>query len=112
MTANIAAIAVLAGRITDALVSGRPTAELRRELATLETTQRRELATVAAKERARRTEAEAAEKEAQQVAADALVAEAEARLRERLSTLEPPAAPVTSGYRKASWRCTTIDPDV
>jgi uncharacterized membrane protein YccC len=92
--ANIAsAIASVAASITDALLAGRPTAELRRELAALEQRQRSEAAEAAAAEREARAVTEAEEQARQQAAVAGLVAEAEARVRQRLSALEPPVAP-------------------
>ena len=81
MNGHIAtAIAAVAASITDALLEGRPTAELRRELATLEQRQRREAADAAAAER-------------QAAATAALVAGIEERVRARVAGLEAPAAP-------------------
>ena len=99
MNGHIAtAIAAVAASITDALLDGRPTAELRRKLATLEQRQRREAADAAAAERQARAAAEADEQARQQAAAAALVLTAEARLHERLSALEAPTAPCIRRY--------------
>ena len=88
------AIAALAASINDALVDGRPTAEMRQELARLEQQQRREAAEAAQAERDRRAAAEAEEQARVEAAAAALVVEAEARLASRMATLAVPPAPV------------------
>jgi hypothetical protein len=94
MNGHIAtAIAAVAASITDALLDGRPTAELRRELATLEQRQRREAADAAAAERQARAAADAEEQARQEAAVAALVREIEGRVRARLAGLEAPAAP-------------------
>jgi uncharacterized membrane protein YccC len=87
------AIAALASRVTEALLEGRPTVELRCEMARLEQDQRREATERDAAERQAYDAAEAEEQVRQQAAATALVAEAEARLRQRLSALAAPVAP-------------------
>ncbi len=92
MNANITrAIAALASRVTEALLEGRPTADLRREMARLEQEQRREAAAAA---RQAREAAEAEEQARQEAAVAALVREIEDRVRERVAGLKAPAAPV------------------
>ncbi len=88
------AIAALASRVTEALLEGRPTADLRREMARLEQEQRREAAEAAAAERQAREAAEAEEQARQEAAVAALVREIDKRVRERVAGLEAPAAPV------------------
>ena len=88
------AIAAVTASIADALLDGRPTAELRRELAMLEQRQRREAAAAAAAERQARAAAEAEEEAAIHASAAELVAAAEDRLRRLLAPLELPASPV------------------
>jgi membrane protein involved in colicin uptake len=87
------AIASLASRIDGALLAGHDTRELRAELARLEQERRREAAEAAAAEREAREAAEAEERARQEAEVAALVAAAEARVRERIAALQPPDAP-------------------
>ena len=87
-----AAIASIAESIEAALVAGRPTAGLRRELATLEQWQRTEAAEAAAAERARRAEQEEQERAGIHVRASALLDEVRSRIASKMAPLALPPA--------------------
>ncbi len=92
---NIAGVlAALASQISDALLAGHSTAELRAEMSALEQRQRREAAEREAAERQARAAAEAEEQARQEAATAALVAGIEERVRARVAGLEAPAAPL------------------
>ncbi len=76
-----------------ALLEGRPTVELRCEMARLEQDQRREATERDAAERQARAAAEAEELVRQEAAVAALVRGIEGRVRERVAGLDAPAAP-------------------
>ncbi len=95
MNSHIAtAIAGLTASIADALLAGRDTRELRRQMSEIEQRQRREAAEAAAAERQAREAEEAQEQVRQEAAVAAVVREIEGRVRERVAGLEAPAAPV------------------
>ena len=84
------AITALSGQIEAALLNGYSTAEMRRELATLEQRQRAEAAEAASEERARRAEQEAAERIEAEAKAAALASEVRARVEVVLASMPVP----------------------
>ncbi len=99
MAADIASVTE---SINDVLVNGRPTTELRRELARLEREQRTAATEAAAAERERRAEAEAAEQAEIHTRATALLDEVKARLASRMAPLALSSAPTIRRYPNGS----------
>ena len=90
--------AAIAASIDDALAAGRPTAELRRELAALERKQQAEAAEAAAAERARRAEQEAAEEAEIHARATEVLDEIKRRIAERMAPLALSSASTVRRY--------------
>ncbi len=95
--------AAIAASIDDALAAGRPTAELRHELAALERKQRAEAAEAAAQERARRAEQEERERDDINVRATALLDGIKARIASKTASLVVPSAPTVRRYPDGSF---------
>ncbi len=89
-----AALATAGEMLRRALIAGTPTATIHARIAELEAAKRREDSGRAAAEAAAEAERQREEGEAQAAAVAALVLTAETRLRERISALEPPPAPL------------------
>ncbi len=95
MAADIASVTE---SINDALVNGRPTTELRRELARLEREQRTAATEAAAAERARRAEQEAAEEAEIHARATEVLDEIKRRIAERMAPLALSSASTVRRY--------------
>ncbi len=103
------AITALSGRIEAALLNGHSTAEMQRELATLEQRQRAEAAEAAAEERARRTEQEAAEQAEINAKATALLDEVKARIASRTAPLALSSARTVRRYPNGEIEAVAIN---